>query len=112
MKLEEITLSNIKSFIQGYARFYLDKISLLPTYRKEQVFYRIYTCRDTCIPFGKCEKCNCPAIEKAYATSSCNKSKFTDLLSKEKWEEYKIENFIDEELLLTIITEVQKIFKK
>lgn len=112
MKLEEITLKNIKSFFQGYARHYLDKIDLLPLYTKEQVFYRIYTCRETCVPFHKCEKCTCPAIEKSYATASCNLSKFPNLMSKVEWEEFKFNNEIDEKVLSEIMREVELIFKQ
>lgn len=112
MKLEEITLKNIKSFFQGHARHYLDKISLLPLYTKEQVFYRIYTCRETCVPFHKCEKCTCPAIEKSYATASCNLSKFPNLMSKIEWEEFKLINKIDEKVLSKIMKEVELIFNR
>lgn len=112
MKIEEITLKNIKSFIQGYARSYLDKICLLPLHTKEQVFYRIYTCRETCIPFKKCEKCTCSAIEKSYATATCNIDKFPNLMAKVEWEEYKLNNGIDSELLTTILEEVKTIFNR
>jgi len=112
MKLEEITLKNIKSFFQGHARAYLDTISLLPLYTKEQVFYRIYTCKETCIPFHKCEKCTCPAIEKSYATASCNLEKFPNLMPKIEWEEFKLINKIDNEVLSEIMKEVELIFKR
>lgn len=112
MELKEITLSNIKSFFQGYARHYLDKITLLPLYTKEQVFYRIYTCRETCVPFHKCEKCTCPAIEKSYATMSCNLQKFPNLMPKKEWEEFKIINGIDDKVISTIHEEVENIFKR
>lgn len=112
MKLEEITISNIKSFIQGHARSYLDKISLLQPHLREQVFYRIYTCRETCIPFKNCERCNCPAIKKSYATASCNLDKFPNLMPKVEWEEYKLLNNIEESVISTILQEVEKIFNK
>lgn len=112
MKLEEITLKNIKSFFQGYARHYLDQICLLPLYTREQVFYRIYTCRETCIPFSKCEKCTCPAIEKSYATASCNLRKFPNLMSKIEWERFKLINKIDSQVLSEVMKEVELIFKR
>lgn len=112
MKLEQITLSNIKSFFQGYSRYYLDKIKILPQYTREQVFYRIWVCKDSCIPFRKCEVCGCSAIEKSYATKSCSLEKFPNLVSKERWEEYKKGKQIDEILLQTIMEEVELIFIK
>jgi hypothetical protein len=112
VELSEINLKNIKSFFQGHARAYLDKICLLPLYTKEQVFYRIYICKDTCIPFHKCEKCTCPAIEKSYATASCNLQKFPNLMPKIEWEEYKLTNNISEEIIAKILREVGLIFNQ
>lgn len=112
MELSEITLKNIKSFIQGYARSYLDKICLLPLHIREQVFYRIYTCSETCIPFHKCEKCKCPAIEKSYSTTSCNLDKFPNLMPKIEWEEYKINKGISDEVIAVILEKVRLIFNK
>jgi hypothetical protein len=111
VKLEEITLSNIKSFFQGHARAYLDKISLLPLYTKEQVFYRIYVCRESCVPYKKCERCKCPALKKSYSTKSCSEDKFPDLMSQLEWEQYKINNGIDEETIQLVMEEVELIFK-
>jgi hypothetical protein len=112
MKLQEITLKNIKSFIQGHARAYLDKIRLLPLHTREQAFYRMYVCRDTCIPFGKCEICQCPAIKKSYATKSCNIDKFPDLMSEIEWRQYKLDNNIDESVISAVLAEVDAIFYK
>lgn len=112
MELEQITLKNIKNFIQGHARVYLDKIKLLPQYTREQVFYRIWICRDTCIPSGKCQICTCSAIKKSYATASCNLSKFPDLMSESEWDLFKLKNNIDSKALSTILEEVDKIFSK
>lgn len=116
MKLEEITLSNIRSFFQGHARAYLDKISLLPLYTREQVFYRIYTCRESCVPYKKCEICKCNALKKSYSTKSystksCNLSKFPNLMSETDWEQYKVNNNIDDEVINEIMEEVELIFK-
>ena len=112
MKLEEITFSNIKSFIQGHARAYLDKIRLLPEHTREQVFYRIYICRDTCLPLRKCEICTCSAIKKSYATKSCNKEKFPDLMPAVDWKSYKQVNNIDEDFIFAIHELAEEIFYK
>jgi len=110
MKLSDVTVQNIKSFFTGYARFYYDKIAGLPTHTKEQIFYRIYICRDICIPFGKCKICTCPAIEKSYSTQSCNPQEFPDLLNKEGWLKYKEENNISQETIDLVKVEVEKLF--
>ena len=112
MKVEDITIGNIKSFIQGHSRFYLDKISLLPTFKKEQVFYRIYICRDTCIPFKKCEVCKCPAIKKSYADASCNLEKFPNLMGQVEWEKYKVEHNLSQENISNILQEVESLFNR
>lgn len=110
MKLEDVTLSNIKSFFQGYARSYLDIVCLLPHYTKEQVFYRIYVCKETCVPYKQCEVCKCDAIKKSYSTKSCSPDKFPNLMSKLDWERYKIDKKIDEKIISKIMVEVDLIF--
>lgn len=112
MELQEITFKNIKSFIQGHARAYLDKIRLLPLHTREQAFYRMYVCKDSCIPFKKCEICECSAIKKSYATKSCNKDKFPDLMSEAEWSKYKLDNNIDENVISAVLSEVEAIFYK
>jgi hypothetical protein len=89
MNISEITGSKIKSFVQGYSRYYFDNMFGLPEYIKEQVYYRLYICRDTCLISGKCEKCSCPTIKKAYASKSCNLEKFPDLMSNGEWRLFK-----------------------
>jgi len=92
MKISEITGSKIKSFVQGYSRYYFDNMFGLPEYIKEQVYYRLYKCKDTCLISGSCEICNCPTIKKSYATGSCNPAKFPDLMSNGEWSEFKKTN--------------------
>jgi len=92
MKISEITLSKVKSFIEGYSKYYYDNIFGMPEYIKEQVYYRLYTCKDTCLVSGECEKCTCPTIKKSYASKSCNEDKFPDLMSYSEWNTFKIDN--------------------
>jgi len=107
MNISEITGSKIKSFIQGYSRYYFDNIVGLPEYIKEQVYYRLYTCKDTCLISGKCEICSCPTIKKAYANDSCNKNKFPDLMSNGEWKEFRAQKDFPD--LTEIKTEVDKL---
>ena len=91
MNISEITSSQVKSFLQGYSRYYYDNVFGLPEYIKEQVYYRLYTCKDTCLATGVCEKCNCPTIKKSYADKSCS-DKFPDLMSYGGWTKFKKDN--------------------
>jgi hypothetical protein len=94
MNINEITTGKVKSFLQGYTRYYFDNIFGLPDPIKEQVFFRLFTCKNSCLPQGKCEICKCPTIQRAYSSASCNPEKFPDMLSVQEWEAYKIENNI------------------
>lgn len=96
MKLSDITLKNIKAFIQGNVRMLGDKWDLVDPHVQEQVAYRGAICKDSCLAKGKCEVCGCSVPGKLYVTKSCNKgSKFPDLMGKEDWEKYKKENNIE-----------------
>jgi hypothetical protein len=92
---KEINFSNIKSFIQGYSRYYFEKIHSLPQHIKEQTAFRIHTCKDTCLKDGGvCQKCGCPTIQKSYANKSCNLDLFPDMMSSLEWEKFKLDNDI------------------
>lgn len=91
MKISEITGEKVKSFIQGYSKYYYDNIFGLPEYIKEQVYFRLYTCKNTCLITGHCEVCNCPTIQKSYATKACS-DKFPDLMSYGEWTKFKETN--------------------
>lgn len=95
----KITPKNIKSFFQGYSRYYFDHIFSLPLHIKQQVAYRIYTCKDTCLSGERrCEKCSCPTIQKAYATASCNPEKFPDLMDRTSWIEFMKRNNLTDKI--------------
>lgn len=102
MKLSQITIKNIKSFIEGNMRFYIDKIHSLPEFTKEQYYYRLYQCKDDCLITGICMNCTCPTIKKAFATKSCNENRILDLMPGGEWRAYKKANNITDELLLNI----------
>jgi hypothetical protein len=101
----KITPKNIKNFIQGYSSYYYDNIFGLPTHIKQQVAYRLYECRDTCLKpgedgtVGRCQVCQCPTIQKAYAPTSCNPEKFTDMLDKRSWELFMQDNNLTDKIV-------------
>lgn len=102
MKLNQISVKNIKSFIEGNLAYYTDKIYDLPDYIKEQYYYRLYQCKDDCLITGRCKMCTCPTLKKAFAKDSCNPGVILDLMPGGVWRQYKIDNNISQELLENI----------
>lgn len=112
-KKKEYNLANIKSFVQGNIGYFKDKLNILPQFVKEQVYLRIYTCKDTCLAQdsihgseGECEKCGCPALRKAYAMQSCNPDKHANIMDYVAWQEYKAKNNIDIDLIMTVVEDI------
>ena len=95
MKLSDITLKNIKAFVEGNARMLGDNFGVVDKHIQEQVAYRAALCSD-CMEAGKCTYCGCKVPGKLYVKESCNKGdRFPNMMDKEEWEEYKNENNID-----------------
>lgn len=95
MKWEDITVKNVKAFIEGNSKLLGSKFGLVDTHIREQVAWRAEICKDSCLPAGKCEKCGCAVPGKLYVKKSCNDGeKFPDLMDKEEWEQYKLDNDI------------------
>jgi hypothetical protein len=59
---------------------------------------------------GKCEICTCPTIQKAYATESCNKEKFPDIMDKTSWDNFMEENNLSDKII-SIQEEIDEIIK-
>lgn len=89
MSKKKYTVENILSFLEGNIKYNLNKLDLLPQHIQEQVTYRLYQCKDDCLPNEKCIICSCPPDKKAFTKKSCNPERFGDLMSKERWEEFK-----------------------
>ena len=85
-------LTNIKNFLQGYSRLYYDKYVGLPLYQKEQIDYRLNKCKDDCAITKKCIHCGCTFPDRAFTIISCNHDRFPDILSEDKWKQFKIKN--------------------
>jgi len=95
-KKPEISLKNILSYTEGNLKFIFDKFGLFPQHKKEQVLWRLYKCKDTCIPDGACQYCGCKPHRKAFVNKSCNNEEiFPDMLNEQQWEEYKKIHKID-----------------
>lgn len=90
--MKKLTLSNIKSYLQGNFRYYIGA----PKHIQEQYKYRLSLCKDDCIKEGKCKYCGCPPDKKALVDESCNDGeRFPDLLGKDEWKWFKEDNKID-----------------
>tara|TARA_R110000868_G_scaffold175399_1_gene412428 strand:+ start:528 stop:803 length:276 start_codon:yes stop_codon:yes gene_type:complete len=78
MNLEDITVENIKHYIEGNANHLLDKVGLLPEQVKAKVEKRLEVC-NTCSyaekiedKLSKCGYCGCPLPHAAFSPSkSC-----------------------------------------
>ena len=87
---------NISQFFEGNLRMLGDRLKLLPKHEEEQVIYRAYVCKDDCMEYGYCVNCGCSVPGKLYVKKSCNGgSRFPDLMSKEEWSNFKVENKIE-----------------
>lgn len=89
-------INKIKSFIEGNYLYYKDLLFSSPEYIKEQVYYRLYLCKDDCLVRNACIYCECPPNKKSWVAQSCNEGKrFPDIKNKPDWEKFKQENNID-----------------
>ena len=90
----QITIKNIKHWIEGNGNMLLNSIGMLPEQIIEQVAYRSLKCIG-CLSEGKCKYCGCDLPGKFYVTESCNNGDiFPDLMNEEDWNKFKIDNEI------------------
>lgn len=92
----KITIKNIKSYLEGNAQLVLERLDLQPQHIQEQVAYRRLLCKDDCAIQGKCIKCGCDFKGKTSVIQSCNPERFPNLMSKQEWEQFKIDNNIND----------------
>lgn len=97
IKLNQITLSNIKYFIQGEYRKIEDEFfNSLDDHIKEQVIFRkalVQLKKPECIAKGECIKCGCAIPDLFYADKSCDMFCYPKMMSKENWESFKTMNY-------------------
>lgn len=89
----KITLNNIKNFIEGNLQMIINQSGFTSDSYKEQIAYRMLKCED-CLTVGKCSNCGCSLPGRFYTSESCNKDRFPDIMSEEKWIKYKTDNGI------------------
>lgn len=93
MKLQDVTPSNIRNYVEGHAHALLDK---RPSFL-EQVEFRAHLCRP-CVNRGSCIKCGCKTPKLFYAPNKVDSlNRWGRILSEEEWEKFKKndQNFIN-----------------
>jgi hypothetical protein len=89
-------IKDVYSFVEGNIKMLGDRLNILPAHEKEQVIYRSLICKNDCLALGYCRYCGCDVPGKLYVTKSCNDGElFPDIMNKEDWEKYKVENNIE-----------------
>jgi len=95
MSEKKITLANILSFVEGNMQLILEGLNRQPQHIREQIAYRRLLCKDDCAVDNKCVYCGCDFLGKTSVVKSCNKGvRFPNLMSKPRWEKFKIDNGI------------------
>lgn len=90
-----VTPKNVRDYIVGNFNYFKNKVFPSPPYIKEQIAYRLFLCKDDCVPNRACKYCGCPPKKKVWLKDSCNKNeRFGPLLDKEEWTKFKKENNI------------------
>lgn len=93
---KKITPRNILYFIEGNLKKLGDTLGVLPKHEQEQVLWRSQICANDCVKYGYCVYCGCNLPGKFYVNKSCNDGeRFPDLMTKAKWEKYKLDNNIE-----------------
>lgn len=91
-RLSDFNFTNIKSFFEGSAKYFLDKFG--PVWAQatplvqEQVAYRAKVCQP-CLDNGSCVICGCKTPENFFATKGCRKGEYPLLLTQEAWDDFK-----------------------
>lgn len=90
----QITIKNIKSFLEGNIQLGLESLKLQPLHIQEQIAYRRLICNDDCAVTNQCIKCDCDFKGKTSVRESCNTERFPDLMSNLEWIKFKNKNGI------------------
>lgn len=96
MRLEEITVKNVKAFIQGYVRkFMIDFFNRRLRYVFEQVEFRKKAVEEKspeCIQNGQCKVCGCKTPELFYADKGCSNFSnpcYPEMMIESDWIRFK-----------------------
>ena len=86
----KITLSNIKGFLQGNFRKFIDDNFLitLPDYLHEQIMWRLTMMDEACLKNKQCP-CSCKVPNKQYEDRACENHCYPPMMGEKDWTEFK-----------------------
>lgn len=98
-KKAKLSFANIKAVLQSFKRSH----SRIPYYIREQIIWRrlkVIDLEPRCWESGYCIVCGCDILGKTMEDRACSAEDvgdfpcYLDMMDKEKWENYKIDNKI------------------
>ena len=100
MKLNQLTLSNIKGYIQANFRDVIDSFGELPSYLKEQAQWRLNQVKaksPACYKKDKCEHCGCQVSAKVLEDRGCsdNEKCYGKMMNETEWEWFKLSRNVE-----------------
>ena len=88
----DITLGNIKAYVQGNLRYYAEKygpaFAKLDEHLREQIAFRELVANPECKEKEEC-KCHCPIPELFYADKTCEDSCYPVMMTRDEWTKFK-----------------------
>ena len=81
MKLRDLTLSNIKGFIQGYLGYWFDSSE----YKYHQLIHRLNGVNPQCLINKACVHCGCDMPQKLYDNRECEEGCYTEAIDYKVW---------------------------
>ena len=90
---KNLTLSNIKAFIQANKRILLEEhgpeFLHSPDYIQEQIAWRPQIANPQCIEEGQCVECLCSVPSKFYSDKACDGGCYPEMMDEDVWKEFK-----------------------
>jgi hypothetical protein len=89
IKLSQLTPENIKGFLQGNVRKFLESYpGVIDDYIYEQIQWRLGIMDINCLQNKQCP-CNCEVPAKQYENRPCENNCYPPMMNKEEWEQFK-----------------------
>jgi hypothetical protein len=98
-KPAKLTLSNIKGFLQGNIRSFLQDVEILKPkeHIKEQAIWRLHQVAEKspeCLKQEKCIFCGCSTAEKVFEDRECKEGCYPEMKNELDWFYFKKDNKI------------------
>lgn len=94
IRKDQLTLSNVFYFIQGYIRYYIYYSKhfkwLMRKHVKEQIDFRIKMMARSCYNNGSCDLCGCHTTALQMANKSCDKPCYPPMMNRKQWYNFKL----------------------